>query len=547
MAKKSEEEGSEEEILEEKELEAEEAEGEKTEEEIISEAGNDQEEAAETGTESDPEEEKEEETGKDLEDVTEAEAESNSEEKQEAEAGSNPEDETEAEAGEDSEKAPEAGTLTFEGPDYTVSVTYTEDAGIPEGASLVVSEIREGSDEYNTYRTQAEDAIAAGGLSWIRLFDISIEVDGKPIEPDAPVAVQINYKEAIAQEQNTEVNTVHFEGKKETPKLLDTEVEGTENTTEQVSFETDGFSVFAIVGTVIEKTVLASDGHNYKVTVTCEADSGIPEGAELKVKEILPIENSGFDDEIGYSATDSNGSGEPSVYDKIYDEYVAYTEYALGMEEGSAGYIRLFDIKIVDKDDYSKRYQPKEGTTVDVRIELEDKDASEEAVVSTQVVHFADGSKKGDVVDAVTDGQIVIFEASGFSIFAIAGDGVNRLIYKFYDGSTLVSTQYIKKYVTGFDGEEYVYSYETLHDPGVLGTLNDDEIFIGWAEDPNETDDSKIYTLTELNNKARETLDEGNFEDEETKSYYAIIREAYFLQYLITDDDGNIGLVEYGE
>lgn len=49
---------------------------------------------------------------------------------------------------------------------------------------------------------------------------------------------------------------------------------------------------------------------------------------------------------------------------------MAYTENALGMQEGSAGYIRLFDIKIVDKNDHSVKYQPKEGTIVDVRVEL---------------------------------------------------------------------------------------------------------------------------------------------------------------------------------
>ena len=32
---------------------------------------------------------------------------------------------------------------------------------------------------------------------------------------------------------------------------------------------------------------------------------------------------------------------------------MAYTENALGMQEGSAGYIRLFDIKIVDKNDHN--------------------------------------------------------------------------------------------------------------------------------------------------------------------------------------------------
>ena len=35
-----------------------------------------------------------------------------------------------------------------------------------------------------------------------------------------------------------------------------------------LSFVTEGFSVFALVGTTIEKTVLASDGHNYRITAT---------------------------------------------------------------------------------------------------------------------------------------------------------------------------------------------------------------------------------------------------------------------------------------
>ncbi|SDL94754.1 LPXTG-motif cell wall anchor domain-containing protein/Listeria/Bacterioides repeat-containing protein [Sarcina sp. DSM 11001] len=390
----TEEEASEEEDSEEKELEAEEAEEEKTEEETISEAGNEQEEAAEKETESDPEQEKEEETGKDLEDVTEAEAESDSEEKQEAEAGSNSEDEIEAETGENPEKTSSAGTLTFEGPDYTVSVKYTEDAGIPEGASLVVSEIREGSDEYNTYRAQAENAVAAGGLSWIRLFDISIEVDGKPVEPAAPVSVQINYHEAIAQDQNTEVNTVHFEGTKENPKLLDTEVEGTENTTEQISFETDGFSVFAIVGTVIEKTVLASDGHNYHITATYGPETGIPEEADLAVEEI------------------TEGSS-------VYDEYVSKTENALGWDAGSVLYARVFDIKIADKDDPEIKYQPNDGTSVDVRIELADSEEKKQL----NVVHFADDKAEGDVLENSTEnsenGSVVEFAADGFSVYVI--------------------------------------------------------------------------------------------------------------------------------
>ena len=37
--------------------------------------------------------------------------------------------------------------------------------------------------------------------------------------------------------------------------------------------------------------MLASDGKNYKVTVTYGVDSGMPDTADLNVEEILPHEN----------------------------------------------------------------------------------------------------------------------------------------------------------------------------------------------------------------------------------------------------------------
>ena len=61
--------------------------------------------------------------------------------------------------------------------------------------------------------------------------------------------------------------------------------------------------------------MLASDGHNYRISVTFGPDSGIPDDATLEATEIIE----------GLSA-----------YGKSYAEYVAGTENALGMEEGSA-------------------------------------------------------------------------------------------------------------------------------------------------------------------------------------------------------------------
>ena len=168
---------------------------------------------------------------------------------------------------------------------------------------------------------------------------------------------------------------------------------------DSVQFTADQFSVYAIVEIVIEKSILASDGNNYHITVTCGADSGIPEDAELDVKEILDESES-------------------------YTEYVLKAEETLGMEEGSAGNIRLFDISIVNKYDHSIKYQPAPGTTVDVKIELAD--AQDD---SLSVVHFADENDAGSLVDTDISEQAVLLETSGFSVYAIIGDTNAKYVF----------------------------------------------------------------------------------------------------------------------
>ncbi|MBQ9330234.1 MAG: hypothetical protein IJ221_04525, partial [Oscillibacter sp.] len=88
----------------------------------------------------------------------------------------------------------------------------------------------------------------------------------------------------------------------------------------------------------IRRNVLSADGEAYEITVTYDENTGIPEDAELEVSEV------------------TEGS---SAYGRDYDEYITDTENVLGMNAGSASYIRLFDIKIV-KD--GEKVQPVEGT-----------------------------------------------------------------------------------------------------------------------------------------------------------------------------------------
>ena len=145
---------------------------------------------------------------------------------------------------------------------------------------------------------------------------------------------------------------------------------------------------------------LKAEGLDYRVTVTCTENAGITEDVELQVNEILPEENS--DTDTAY------------VYGISYEEYVAYTENVLGIEEGSAGYIRLFDIKIVDQDDHSVKYQPAVGTSVDVTIKLADMEND----INASVVRFGDNKEVVQLNNTV-EGDTVSFVADSFGVFAV--------------------------------------------------------------------------------------------------------------------------------
>ena len=259
---------------------------------------------------------------------------------------------------------------------YAVTVVCGPDAGVPAEASLRVSE--PDASEYYDYLMQTADALdcAAWSLGELRLLDISIELDGEELQPSSAVSVTIRPETAIPQ---ADTQVVHFGDEAE---LVDTEtVDG------EIRFEAEGFSVYAIVGSTIEQTVLASDGNNYRITVTCGEDSGVPDGAALSVTEI------------------ADGSQQ-------YADYLAMSESALGWNAGSAACVKMFDIKILD----ALGQKVEIAAPVDVQIELVGSALS----ADTQVVHIADGAAAADVVGSVAiDGETVSFAASGFSAYAI--------------------------------------------------------------------------------------------------------------------------------
>ncbi len=374
----------------------------------------------------------------------------------------------------------EAGTAVFTNTtfspfavvDLTGKDPAEETAEETVGDSMPAQDFHGTTDEIEVFVNAPEGAFPAGTTMWVttvpqeevidalndaangvmvrnvQAVDITFRnSENVEIEPLLPISVKMS---RIAREQPAATETAP-EAKESVVLHVETDgsaqiVENANVTDTEAEFESDSFSTY-IMADLITEEYIASNGHNYRISVTYRADAGIPENAGLSVEEI----------------TESSSA---------YEAYVANTENALGMEEGSAGYIRLFEISIVDKDDPDIQYQPAPGTTVDVRIELADAQDN-----SLSVVHFADENDSGSLVDADASVQEVIFEASGFSVYAIVGDTNAKYVFHDTNGSEY---SFLNK-----NGDSTTFQHVpvggTLYNPGTPEIPEGSNLlFMGW-------------------------------------------------------------------
>ena len=148
-----------------------------------------------------------------------------------------------------------------------------------------------------------------------------------------------------------------------------------------VTFDADAFSVYAV--TTHETYIEASDGNTYRVAVTYDGRTGIPENAQLTVSEILPDT----------------------------EEYAANLASAQALT-GPMTAARVFDIKLMDGEAVC---QPAEGTDVSVTIELADFDRS---AGEPRVVHIADEAGPEVIQSTATDAGVA-FVTGSFSAFVV--------------------------------------------------------------------------------------------------------------------------------
>lgn len=146
-------------------------------------------------------------------------------------------------------------TLEYKGYDYAVTATFDESAGFPADVKMNVSEIGKNSDAYQNYYDQALEAVQNETdkdveLTEARFFDITFYTEEGEVEPTGPVNVSIKYRKAIEAESRDDVHVLHFDDNDNAaPQVMDIETNGRGDKVNEVSFETDGFSIYAVVGT----------------------------------------------------------------------------------------------------------------------------------------------------------------------------------------------------------------------------------------------------------------------------------------------------------
>ncbi len=253
-------------------------------------------------------------------------------------------------------------------------------------------------------------------------------------------------------------------------------------TTETLTITMKDGEVFTVRVTdaQIKQTVIDNRGDTWEITVTYDDSAEIPDGAELKVQEVVE----------GTAA---------------YRNYLSDSAIKLGADSDALSFARFFDITIIDKD--GKQVEPKTAVQVEIRykdaIEVGDGEA-------LSVVHFAkDGTEiiEPDVADESWN-----FEAKSFSVygtivaeasddlsgmtFTISKDG-NYLTTDLVPGSQISNTRQFRKDSDQEDAA--VWEFEAAPTTGqyyIFTNIDGEKKYMSF--EPNTTDTRRAHA--ELSN-----------------------------------------------
>ena len=377
------------------------------------------------------------------------------------------------------------GNLTAGSGDYGASVAYTAEAELPEGTQLFMREIPEGTTQYDEYLAAAQATVGEDEQTvFVRFFDLELQdKDGNPLEPAAPVAVNISSAELADAEK---VTVVHF------PTTADAEEKGVEDIISDaidaafaetkgslslrggkklaadVPMKGVGRSVEAGLNSVEEEEVtdgpvvlreepLAVEEEPLAVEEVVPAEKGEMEIIDAETSEdgILTFLADGFS-VYGIVGTETleakyiadNGdtyiikvtygpeAGIPKdatlktveilPEDEAYNDYSSNSATAVFCEVEELSHIRVFDISILSSD--GEKIEPLAPVQVTITYNTP---AQIEDPGIVQTVHFTESEL--EVISAETNldenGMFneIIFETNSFSAYAIISTSTNTL------------------------------------------------------------------------------------------------------------------------
>ncbi len=156
------------------------------------------------------------------------------------------------------------GELSYDGDHYSVDTSFAQEARIPDNAELSVDEIDESNIIYDVYYDKALKAVqkdlgndSTAELANAYFYDISLISGGKKTQPADDVRVSLAYEDGLDVDDADQIYIIHFKEDHVTGKVVpeilnsdDVEIIIDHDKIVEASFNTDSFSVFAIVYTV---------------------------------------------------------------------------------------------------------------------------------------------------------------------------------------------------------------------------------------------------------------------------------------------------------
>lgn len=172
---------------------------------------------------------------------------------------------------ESSELITQETTLTATNPDYVVTAVVNAEAKLPKDVSLKVKEIKSDDADYQVNYTKAQNALTGKDIATAQFYDVSFEYNGQEVEPEANVKITIQPTTAIEAKNNLDV--LHFPDDGSTETISQTDVKESDKKISSVSFESNQFSVFALLTSTDSTDTTASEDSSDTSTDTASASA----------------------------------------------------------------------------------------------------------------------------------------------------------------------------------------------------------------------------------------------------------------------------------